>query len=91
MAFLMTRVQVGDYDAWKPMFDADPPGARSEAKGHRVFRLVDDPDEVLVLVEFDSTQDAQVAHDKLLASGVLDRVTVTGRPAVVTEAEASIY
>jgi hypothetical protein len=91
MAFLMTRVQVGDYDAWKPMFDADPPGARSTAKGHRVFRLVDDPDEVLVLVEFDSTHEAQAAHDKLLASGVLDRVTVTGRPAVVTEADASSY
>jgi len=91
MAFLMTRVQVGDYDAWKSMFDSDPPGARSGAKGHRIYRLAEDPNEVLVVVEFASQQEATAAHERLLASGVLDRVTVTGPPLVAIEAEAVGY
>ena len=31
MAFIVTRIQIGDYDGWKPMFDLDGPGARREA------------------------------------------------------------
>jgi len=91
MAVLMTRVQVGDYDKWKSMFDQDPPGARAKAKGHRVFRLVEDPNEVQVVVEFETTQDAAAARENLLASGVLDRVTVTVPPTLATEAEAVGY
>jgi hypothetical protein len=26
MAFILTRIDVGDYDRWKPMFDQDTPG-----------------------------------------------------------------
>lgn len=91
MAFLMTRVQVGEYDAWKSMFDADSPGARAQAKGHRVYRLVEDPNEVQIVVEFETTEDAVAAREKLLASGVLDRVTVTVAPTLATEAEAIVY
>jgi DNA-binding MarR family transcriptional regulator len=27
-----------DYERWKPMFDQDTPGARAEAKGHRILK-----------------------------------------------------
>ena len=30
-AFIITRIQVGDYDAWRPMFDQDRPQAREKA------------------------------------------------------------
>ncbi|MDX6489342.1 MAG: hypothetical protein QOK13_1957, partial [Gaiellaceae bacterium] len=43
MAYMLTRIYVGDYDTWKPMFDQDAPGARSEAKGHRILRSVENP------------------------------------------------
>ena len=33
MTFIVTRINVGDYDIWKPMFDQDGPGARKTAKG----------------------------------------------------------
>lgn len=36
--------QVGDYDAWKTMFDADPPGAQTQFNGLRVFRMAEDPE-----------------------------------------------
>jgi hypothetical protein len=91
MAFVLTRINVGDYDAWKPLFDKDAPGARQSARGHRIFRSVDDPGEVLVLVEFASSGDAKIGRERLLASGVLDRFSNKSEPTVVEEAEAVSY
>jgi hypothetical protein len=86
-AYLVTRIQVGDYDAWKPMFDRDEPGTRHGARGHRVLRGLDDPNEVFVVVEFASVEEARAAREKLLASGVLDRFSDVTPPRVVEEAE----
>ena len=91
MAFMQTRVQVEDYKAWKQMFDTDPARARNAAKGHRIFRNVEDPNEVLIAVEFGSTDDAKAARQRLLDSGVLERVTLKGGPTVTEEAEAVAY
>ncbi len=91
MAFIVTRINVGDYDMWKAMFDKDEPGARSAAKGHRVLRGVENPNEVFIVVEFASTEDAQAGRERLLASGVLDRFSDKDLPKVVEEAEATTY
>ncbi len=87
MAVMMTRIHVEDFDAWKPMFDADPPGARANATGWRLFRTAGDPNEVSIAVEFDSVADADAAREKLVASGVLDRVEVRVAPTIVELAE----
>jgi hypothetical protein len=91
MAFIVTRINVGDYDTWKPMFDKDEPGARREAKGHRVLRGVDSPNEVFVVVEFASPEEAKAGREKLLATGVLDRFPDKDIPKVVEEAEVVVY
>jgi hypothetical protein len=88
MAYIVTRIQVDDYDAWKPMFDLDGPGARHAAIGHRVLRSVDDPNVVYVFIEFSSTDDAIAARERLLASGVLDRFPDHSGPNVVEVAES---
>lgn len=89
--FIVTRLQVGDYDAWKPMFDKDEPGARHTARGHRLLRSLDDPNEVFVVVEFASAEDANAARERLLAAGVLDRFSDKTLPRVVAEAEDVTY
>jgi hypothetical protein len=91
MSFMLTRIHVEDYEAWKPMFDADAPGARSRAKAHRILRSADDPNDVFIQVEFASPEDAIDARERLLASGVLDRVDVQAGPAVAEEAETVAY
>lgn len=88
MAVILTRIRVGDYDAWKPMFDQDLPGARRSATGYRLFRSADDPNEVFIQVEFDSAEEALAARERLLSSGVLDRFPDKTGPTVVEEAEA---
>ena len=85
-AFIITRIQTTDYDAWRPMFDQDHPRAREKATLERVFRNVDDPNHVFVFVEFDSLDDANEARARLLESGVLDRFDDKHGPNVVEEA-----
>lgn len=71
------------------MFDQDRPRAREKAKVQRVFRGVDDPNHVFILLEFASVEDAQEAQRRLLDSGVLDRFADKHGPNVVVEAGAS--
>lgn len=84
--FIITRIQTGDYDAWRPMFDQDRPGAREQATAQRVFRRVDDPNHVFVFLEFDSLDDAKEDGRRLLDSGVLDRFDDKHGPNVLEEA-----
>ena len=91
MAFMLTRVRVEDYDAWKPAFDSDPAGARKAATGHRILRSAEDHNVVFVQVEFPSLADADAGRERLLESGVLDRVTVQAGPTVAEEAETVSY
>jgi hypothetical protein len=84
--FIITRIQTGDYDTWRPMFDQDRPGAREQATAQRVFRRVDDPNHVFVFLEFDSLDDAKEAERRLLESGVLDRFDDKHGPNVLEEA-----
>ena len=86
-AFIITRIQVGDYDTWRPMFDQDRPRAREHATVQRVFRGVDDPNHVFIVLEFESVDDAQEARRRLVASGVLDRFEDKHGPNVVIEAD----
>jgi histidinol-phosphate/aromatic aminotransferase/cobyric acid decarboxylase-like protein len=85
-AFIITRIQVGDYETWRSMFDQDRPRAREKAKVQRVFRMVDDPNHVFVFLEFNSVEDADEARRRLVESGVLDRFEDKHGPNVVEEA-----
>ena len=84
-AFIITRINVGDYDAWRPMFDQDRPRAREKAKVQRIFRNVDDPNHVFIFLEFESIDDANEARHRLVESGVLDRFQDKHGPNVVQE------
>ena len=86
-AFIITRIHVGNYDTWRPMFDQDRPQAREKAKSQRVFRGTADPNLVFVQLEFDSVEDAEEAQCRLSESGVLDRFEDKHGPTVVVEAE----
>ena len=91
MTFMMTRIRVDDFDSWKSIFDGDPPGARQAAAGHRLYRAVEDPNQVFIAVEFPSPEEAKAARQRLLASGVLDRVEVKSEPTIVEQVESIAY
>ncbi len=84
--FVITRIQTGNYDVWRPMFDQDRPRAREKATTQRVLRSVDDPNEVFIFLEFESVEDATEARHRLVESGVLDRFDDKHGPNVLEEA-----
>jgi hypothetical protein len=86
-AFIITRIQTGNYDRWRPMFDQDQPSAREKAQGQRVLRSVDDPNEVFIYLEFAGVDEANEARDRLVSSGVLDRFEDKHGPYVLTDAD----
>jgi hypothetical protein len=86
---MLTTIKISDFEEWKAMFDSDPPQAREHATGWRVLRGVEDPNEVIVQVEFPSAELALDARRRLLDSGVLERVRqVVSPPTLVDEADA---
>lgn len=83
-AWIITRIQTGNYDRWRPQYDQDRPRTREKARVERVLRSVDDPNEVFVYLEFGNLEDAQEARDRLVSSGVLDRFADKHGPNVLT-------
>lgn len=83
-AFIITRIQTGDYDKWRPMFDQDQPRAREKAVVQRVLQSTDDANEVFIYLEYSTVEDAQEARDRLVSSGVLDRFPDMHGPNVLT-------
>lgn len=85
-AFIITRIQTGDYDRWRPMFDQDRPRAREKAQTERVLRNVDNPNEVFIYLEYSGLEDANEARERLVSSGVLERFQDTHGPYVLEDA-----
>lgn len=85
-AFIITRIQTGDYERWRPMFDQDQPRAREKARLQRVLRSTGDPNEVFIYLEFASLEDANQARDRLVSSGVLNRFKDKHGPSVLVDA-----
>jgi hypothetical protein len=67
MPILHIEHEVGDFDTWKrTAFDADPIGrARSGVRRYRVSRSVDDPNYVMIELEFATTSEAEAMHTAL--------------------------
>jgi hypothetical protein len=74
MAVLRIEHPVPDYGLWKGAFDDDPVGRkRSGVRRYRIMRPIDDPNYVLIDLEFDTTQEAESMLAAMRA--VWDRVT----------------
>jgi hypothetical protein len=60
MPILRIEHPVSDFDAWKAVLDSDPLGRKQlGVRSYQVFRLVDDPNYVLVDLKFDTRGEAE--------------------------------
>jgi hypothetical protein len=60
MATLRIEHPVPDYDAWKRSFDKDPVGRqKSGVRRYQVLRAIDDPNYVMIDLEFATATDAE--------------------------------
>ena len=85
-AVIITRIHVGDYESWRPMFDQDLPRAREKATSQRVLQDAADSGHVFIVLEFASLDDAKESKQRLLDAGVLDRFADRHGPNVLVEA-----
>ena len=60
MPILQIEHPVPDFDGWKKAFDSDPVGReKSGVRRYQVFRSVDDPNYIMIDLEFDSKKEAE--------------------------------
>ena len=66
MHILRIEHKINDFDAWKAAFERDPIGRQqSGVRRHRVFRPVDDPNYVMLDLEFESASEAEAFREAL--------------------------
>ena len=78
MSYVMVKHTVADYARWKPIFDED--GANREiggSQGGQIFRSADDPNEVVILFEWELQKARQYSQReevraKMQAAGVFE-------------------
>jgi heme-degrading monooxygenase HmoA len=92
MAFVLLRGKVQDYARWKPTFDEH--GATRKAagsKGARVFRSADNPNEVIILMEWDQLKNARQFTQSEDLKKTMEKAGVVGKPDVyfLEEVESS--
>jgi heme-degrading monooxygenase HmoA len=83
MPYLLVRHKVEDYARWRPIYDEH--GATRKASGSaggRVFRSADNPNEVVILLEWDDLEKArQFAQSEDLRQA-MQRAGVVDQPDV---------
>ena len=79
MPYLLERHKVGDYAGWREVFDADAAGREvAGCRGARVFRNAEDPEEVVVLFEWDSLESARRRIESVTLSRKFEEAGVSG-------------
>ncbi len=91
---LLVRHRVRDYGAWKPIFDEHQiVREKHGATRHWLYRSTEDPNDLILTVEFPTTEAAQgfVADPSLKEA--MDRAGVEGPPTIIfcTEIETVSY
>jgi len=91
MALMLMGFEVDNYDEWKQLFDSDPVGRKSMAKGHRISRSIDNPNEFYLSVEYASADDARTVLARLHDAGVFQRFQPTLGPKITEITEETTY
>jgi hypothetical protein len=81
MTVLVVQHKVRDFDAWKPVFDEDESRRREHgAQRHWLYRTVEDPNDVVVAVEFPSVDAARSFTQDPGLREAMQRGGVEGEP-----------
>jgi hypothetical protein len=88
MPILQIQHKTRDFDTWKQAFDGDPVGReQGGVRSYRILRGTDDPNYVVIELEFDSTGEAEAFGGKLreLWGRIGDELGLEGPQARVLE------
>jgi len=94
MLILQIEHKVQNFDGWKKAFDSDPINRKKlGVRRYRIFRLANDPDYVIIDLEFDTLNDAEAALTALrnLWSQVEGKVMFNPQSRMLNIAETKEY
>jgi heme-degrading monooxygenase HmoA len=90
MAHLLVHHKVEDYNKFKPVFDAHSSlRSTSGSRGGKIFRSTNDPNELFVLLEWDSLENAQKFAQSDSIKEAMKKAGVVGMPAIYFVDEAA--
>ena len=69
---------VADYDRWKAIYDETSPTAAGSARFARVHRLIDDPNQIMTTVGYESLDELKAFLDAPERREHMERAGVTG-------------
>ena len=81
MPFVLIRHKVTDFATWKAAYD-DPATMRKDAgsMGGQVLRNADDPQEITILLEWDSIENGRAFAASTDLAGAMERAGVADQP-----------
>lgn len=92
MSYLLIRHKVDDYDAWKENFDSEESDRRAQnSEGGWIFRSKQDPDEVIVLSEWESVDDAREYAKSSANPETLKKAGIEGEIEVLAMREVASF
>ena len=81
MPYILVRHKVADYAKWKPQFGEDSVIRKAGgSKGAQLFRNADDPNEVVVLMEWDDVGKAKQFTQSPRLREVMEKAGVVDHP-----------
>jgi hypothetical protein len=86
MCYLILRARFADYEKWRSTFDQNASLRRSNGAmgGEQIYRDVDNPNEITVILEWDKPENAiKFSKDPQLAA-VMAKAGVIGKPTLVS-------
>lgn len=94
MVILRIEHPVPDFNGWKAAFDSDPVGrARSGVRRYQILRPVDDPNFVMIDLEFDTKEEAEalLAAMRQIWARVEGQIMMNPQARVVNVVESITY
>lgn len=94
MVMLRIEHPVPNYVGWKQAFDSDPVGReKSGVRRYQILRPVDDPNYVMIDLEFDTVQQAEalLAAMRVVWGRVEGTIMTNPKARIVEIAEAKAY
>ena len=83
MVYILVKHKVKDFEKWKVVFDEHAAVRETEgSQGGRLFHNIDDPNEAIIILKWDSIENARqfMASDSLKET--MQRAGVTGKPEI---------
>lgn len=87
MPYVMSRIDVPNVDEWRHAFEIVAADRTAAWRRHRIYRSLEEPDQLVIALEVDSYEDAVTLRAALPESRPFAEVRFAGEPRIVDELE----